>query len=131
MVGLDGAKMSKSKGNLVLVSALRADGVDPMAIRLALLVHHYRDDWDWTDQQLGEAEERLARWRDAFSRNTGPDAGATLTSVREHIADDLDAPAALAAIDHWVHEQVTHGGDDEGAPGIVSRTASALLGVRF
>ena len=50
MVGLDGEKMSKSKGNLVFVSKLRAAGVDPMAIRLALLAHHYRDDWDWTDE---------------------------------------------------------------------------------
>ena len=41
-------KMSKSKGNLVFVSRLLASEVDPMAIRLALLAHHYRDDWDWT-----------------------------------------------------------------------------------
>src|SRR5699024_8737456 len=47
MVGLDGEKMSKSKGNLVLVSALRAEGVDPMAVRLALLAQHYRTPWDW------------------------------------------------------------------------------------
>ena len=59
MVGLDGEKMSKSKGNLVLVSKLRADGVDPMAIRLALLGQHYRTDWDWTDQHLERAQERL------------------------------------------------------------------------
>ena len=42
MVGLDGEKMSKSKGNLVLVSRLRADGEEPAAIRLAILAHHYR-----------------------------------------------------------------------------------------
>ncbi|MEO8283523.1 MAG: cysteine--1-D-myo-inosityl 2-amino-2-deoxy-alpha-D-glucopyranoside ligase, partial [Pseudarthrobacter sp.] len=41
MVGLDGEKMSKSKGNLVLVSKLRADGDEPAAIRLAILAHHY------------------------------------------------------------------------------------------
>ena len=52
MVGLDGEKMSKSKGNLVFVSRLRASGVDPMAIRLALLAHHYRSDWEWTDADL-------------------------------------------------------------------------------
>ena len=60
MVGLDGEKMSKSKGNLVFVSAFRAAGVDPMAIRLALLSHHYRDDWEWTDELLASAEDRLA-----------------------------------------------------------------------
>ena len=52
MVGLDGEKMSKSKGNLVFVSRLRDDGHDPMAIRLALLAHHYRADWEWTDADL-------------------------------------------------------------------------------
>ena len=58
MVGLDGEKMSKSKGNLVFVSSACAHpGVDPMAIRLALLAHHYRDDWDWTDELLVSAQE--------------------------------------------------------------------------
>ncbi|SCE31209.1 L-cysteine:1D-myo-inositol 2-amino-2-deoxy-alpha-D-glucopyranoside ligase, partial [Streptomyces sp. SolWspMP-sol7th] len=62
MVGLDGEKMSKSKGNLVFVSRLRKDGVDPAAIRLALLAHHYRADWEWTAEGLQEAVDRLARW---------------------------------------------------------------------
>ena len=66
MVGLDGEKMSKSKGNLVLVSRLRADGEEPAAIRLAILAHHYRSDWSWTDAGFAEAKERLAagarRW---------------------------------------------------------------------
>jgi len=48
--------MSKSRGNLVFVSALRDAGADPMAIRLALLRHHYRSDWEWTDQELADAE---------------------------------------------------------------------------
>src|SRR4029079_12585500 len=65
MVALDGAKMSKSKGNLVFVSALRNDGVDPAAIRLALLSRHYRADWEWTDEVLNEAVERLTAWRAA------------------------------------------------------------------
>jgi L-cysteine:1D-myo-inositol 2-amino-2-deoxy-alpha-D-glucopyranoside ligase len=131
MVGLDGEKMSKSKGNLVLVSALRADGVDPMAIRLAVLAHHYRDDWSWTSQELADAEQRLGRWRDAVSREGGPDPQATLARVRERMADDLDAPGALVAVDRWAHEQVAHPGDVEGAPGVVSRAANALLGVRL
>ncbi len=59
MVGLDGEKMSKSKGNLVFVSALRRAGRDPMAIRLALLAHHYRSDWEWTEDDLTRAEQRL------------------------------------------------------------------------
>jgi L-cysteine:1D-myo-inositol 2-amino-2-deoxy-alpha-D-glucopyranoside ligase len=131
MVGLDGEKMSKSKGNLVLVSALRRSGVDPMAIRLALLAHHYRTPWDWTDQGLAEAQERLATWRAAMSVNAGPAAEATVARVRECVADDLDTPTALAAVDRWARESLDRGGDDLGAPGLVSRTVDALLGVRL
>ncbi len=65
MVGWQGHKMSKSRGNLVFVSALRHAGTDPAAIRLALLAHHYRADWDWTEQGLEGAERRLALWRSA------------------------------------------------------------------
>ena len=65
MVRLDGEKMSKSLGNLVFVSRLREAGTDPMVIRLAILAHHYRSDWDWTRAGLAEAERRLERWRSA------------------------------------------------------------------
>ncbi|WP_329069975.1 cysteine--1-D-myo-inosityl 2-amino-2-deoxy-alpha-D-glucopyranoside ligase [Streptomyces sp. NBC_01429] len=129
MVGLDGEKMSKSRGNLVFVSALRREGVDPAAIRLALLAHHYRSDWEWTDQVLQDAVERLARWRAAVSRPDGPPAEALVEEVREALSDDLDAPAALAAVDRWAALQDATGGTEEGAPGVVSRTVDALLGV--
>lgn len=130
MVGYDGEKMSKSKGNLVLVSALRARGVDPMAIRLALLAHHYRTPWEWTDNVLAAAEDRLATWRAGLSTNGGPDADATVAQVRARLADDLDTPGALAAIDVWVARSLAEGGTVEGAPGIIGRTCDALLGVR-
>ncbi|MER7763214.1 cysteine--1-D-myo-inosityl 2-amino-2-deoxy-alpha-D-glucopyranoside ligase [Streptomyces sp. NPDC097619] len=129
MVALDGEKMSKSKGNLVFVSALRRAGTDPAAIRLALLSHHYRSDWEWTDAVLQEAEARLARWRAAVSRPDGPSADALVEEVRAALSEDLDAPAALAAVDRWAALQDTAGGTDEAAPGLVSRTVDALLGV--
>ena len=129
MVGLDGEKMSKSKGNLVFVSKLREDGVDPSAIRLALLAHHYRSDWEYTSAVLQEADARLARWRSAVSRPDGPAAEGMLDEVRAALADDLDTPAALAAVDRWAAEQEASGGSDTGAPGLVSRTVDALLGV--
>ena len=130
MVGLDGEKMSKSRGNLVLVSRLREEGVDPMAIRLALLAHHYRADWTWTDEDLPRATARLARWREALSCNGGPAAEPVLTAIRQHVSDDLDAPGALAAVDRWADEQLTRGGSEEGAPGVVARALDALLGIR-
>ncbi|XVQ82617.1 cysteine--1-D-myo-inosityl 2-amino-2-deoxy-alpha-D-glucopyranoside ligase [Microbispora siamensis] len=124
MVGLDGEKMSKSRGNLVFVSRLRQT-TDPMAVRLALLAHHYRADWEWTPDQLAAAEERLARWRAAVARPAGPAGAPVLAAVRERLADDLDAPAALAAIDAWAAEE----GDDASAPALVRDVADALLGV--
>ncbi|WP_460365175.1 cysteine--1-D-myo-inosityl 2-amino-2-deoxy-alpha-D-glucopyranoside ligase, partial [Actinocorallia lasiicapitis] len=78
MVGLDGEKMSKSRGNLVFVSRLRRDGTDPMAIRLVLLNHHYRSDWEWTAPQLTEAQDRLDRWRAAAARPSGAPADGLL-----------------------------------------------------
>jgi L-cysteine:1D-myo-inositol 2-amino-2-deoxy-alpha-D-glucopyranoside ligase len=131
MVGYEGAKMSKSRGNLVLVSRLRAEGVDPMAIRLVLLDQHYRTDWDYTPDLLVAARARLARWRAALSVNRGADATSTIAAVRAAVADDLDTRGALAAVDQWA--ELTLGGrwDDAGAPGLVARTVDAVLGVRL
>ncbi|MFI7589133.1 cysteine--1-D-myo-inosityl 2-amino-2-deoxy-alpha-D-glucopyranoside ligase [Spongisporangium articulatum] len=131
MVRYDGEKMSKSRGNLVFVAKLRAAGVDPAAIRLAILAHHYRTDWDWSDDVLAAAQARLDRWRDAFARAAGPAPDETLQRVREHLSDDLAAPGALAAVDRWAELQLTRGGTVEGAPGVLSRAVDALLGVRF
>ena len=131
MVGFEGAKMSKSRGNLVLVSKLRADGVDPMAIRLVLLDQHYRTDWEYTPDLLEAAQARLARWREALSVNQGADATTTIASVRAAIADDLDTRGALAAVDEWAEATLAGQWDDAGAPGLVARTVDAVLGVRL
>lgn len=101
MVGLDGEKMSKSKGNLVLVSKLRERGEDPAAIRLAILANHYRTDWFWTDDLLAQAERRLATWREAAAKPETAGADALLEAVRAALAEDLNAPAALIAVDAW------------------------------
>lgn len=132
MVGLEGEKMSKSLGNLVLVSTLLRDGVDPMAIRLAILAHRYRDDWDWTAAGLDAAIARLEHWRSAVSGNGGPDVSALLAGVRAALADDLDTPRALALVDAWADLSLAGTAVPvEGAPGVVARMVDALLGVRF
>jgi L-cysteine:1D-myo-inositol 2-amino-2-deoxy-alpha-D-glucopyranoside ligase len=126
MVGYQGEKMSKSKGNLVLVSRLRADGHDPMAIRLALLAHHYRSDWEWTHDDITTAEARLARWRDALTRTIAPSGDAVLERIRAAMADDLDAPAALAAVDAWAADD---SGEDPQANRTIHSALDALLGI--
>ncbi|MFI7071015.1 cysteine--1-D-myo-inosityl 2-amino-2-deoxy-alpha-D-glucopyranoside ligase [Micromonospora sediminicola] len=131
MIGLDGEKMSKSKGNLVFVSRLRADRVDPMAVRLALISGHYRSDRSWTDELLVEAQERLSRWRRAAAAPAGPSGAALLAGVRERLADDLDTPGALAVADAWAAQTLAGVADDKDAPKLFADTVDALLGIRL
>jgi L-cysteine:1D-myo-inositol 2-amino-2-deoxy-alpha-D-glucopyranoside ligase len=129
MIGLDGEKMSKSRGNLVFVSRLRADHVDQMAVRLALLADHYRTDRQWTDDVLKGGQQRLARWREAVAARVAPPGPAVLADVRERLADDLDAPGALAVVDSWADATLAGDGDDPSAPALIRATVDALLGV--
>ena len=129
MIGWDGHKMSKSRGNLVLVSGLRSQGVEPAAIRLGLLAGHYRADRDWGAQVLQEAGARLHRWRTASTLPAGPDAADVIARVRRYLADDLNTPKALAALDGWTTDALEYGGHDAEAPRTVATAVDALLGV--
>jgi L-cysteine:1D-myo-inositol 2-amino-2-deoxy-alpha-D-glucopyranoside ligase len=105
LVGLGGEKMSKSLGNLVFVGDLVKEW-DPMAIRLALLGHHYRGDWEWVSEDLPAARQRLERWREvSTSGRTGTvdgnrDGGDPVRAeVRAALEEDLDTPSALLIVD--------------------------------
>ena len=90
LVGFEGTKMSKSLGNLVFVGDLCKEW-DPAAVRLALLAHHYRGDWEWhTAGDMPAAAVRLALWSSA----PAGDGSAGLAAVRAALDDDLDTPAA-------------------------------------
>ena len=67
----------------------------------------------------------------AVSGNGGPPAEETVAEIRAALADDLDSPQALTAVDRWAKESLTHGGDDLGAPGVLARALDALLGIRL
>lgn len=132
MVGLDGEKMSKSKGNLVLVSKLRAAGEEPAAIRLAILAHHYRSDWSWTEAGFADAKDRLADWRRALAVAPEGSAAALIAEMRSELADDLNAPGALAAVDRWAadaRKRAVAGSPMDQA--LVSDAVNALLGVEL
>jgi len=121
MISLEGEKMSKSRGNLVFVSRLLAAGVDPMAIRAALLAGHYRTDRPWSDDLLDAASSRLDRWRAAAQRSGTP-ASSVVGELRSALADDLDTPTALAALDRWASDDTLDGA-------LVADAADALLGL--
>jgi len=129
MIGWDGHKMSKSRGNLVLVSGLRRDGIDPAAIRLGLFAGHYRDDRFWSPAVLDEAQHRLHRWRSATTLAAAPDAADVVARVRRYLADDLDTPKALAALDGWATDALSYGGHDSTSGHTVATAVDALLGV--
>ena len=113
MVFMDGAKMSKSLGNLVFVDALRKLW-DPRAIRLAIINNHYRFEWEWDDTHMPLALERLQAWHESVNFPQDP---STLEAVRSHLDNDLDTPRALQSIDEAVRQ------------GLNGRDAAALLGV--
>jgi L-cysteine:1D-myo-inositol 2-amino-2-deoxy-alpha-D-glucopyranoside ligase len=128
MLGYRGEKMSKSLGNLVLVSELIDSGADPATIRLALLDRHYAEDWEWTDAHLARAARRLDGWRAAATRH-GPPEDRLLAEVRAAVCADLDTPAALAAVDDWAQASLATG--RPGRPATVIDTVDALLGIRL
>ena len=114
LIAKDGQKMSKSLGNLVFVDKLRTEW-EPMTIRLGLIEHHYRTEWEWDDELMPRNAERLVRWRN------GVDGAANdlLGEVRDRLDDDLDTAGALSAV------------DAAASRGAGTRASAALLGVEL
>jgi len=129
MVGYNGEKMSKSLGNLVFVSALRNSEVDPMAVRLTLLRHHYRSDWEWIDRELWDSVDTIDSWRSILDGGAGAATGPVVDAVLTALADDLDAPTATAAIDAWM--AATDSGDrtEPDAAATIRSLLDAALGL--
>ena len=116
MVGLAGTKMSKSLGNLVFKSDL-LERYEPGALRRYLLTHHYRSSWDFDETALLDAAHAYKQWTDAAGRD-GHDARA-VAAFHEAMADDLDVPRALEAVDAAA----------ERGAGATVRDLAGLLGV--
>ncbi len=131
MVALDGQKMSKSKGNLELVSRLRHAGADPMAVRLALLDNHYRSNWEWDASLLEKAQERLELWRSVVNNGTALPAAGLIDQMRAALRNDLDSPSALKGVDAWVAGSLAIDSDDTGAIPDMIVAIDALLGVKL
>jgi len=126
MVAYQGTKMSKSLGNLVFVSELSKIH-DPRAIRLALMRHHYRSDWEWFDDDIEIGTRLLDRMHRAVHTAHGPDPSGYAERVRAALDDDLDAPTALGALTELANA-ILEGGDDPAAPTVLGELG-ALVGV--
>lgn len=126
LISYQGFKMSKSRGNLVLVSKLLDAGAEPSAIRLGILAHHYRSEWEWYDDDLRIAQRRLQAWREGIARvsEDPADAHEVLAQLRQALANDLDTPVMLATLDAALDRGV-----DE--PGLIDDAVRLLLGVEL
>ena len=128
MVAYEGEKMSKSLGNLVFVSKLREEDVDVDALRLALITHHYRSNWEWTSADLERARQRLTAWRTGLAITNVQQAEQLVATVRAALAQDLDTPRVVKILDDWA--EGWHRGDGSGAD-IVRELLDARLGIRL
>jgi len=129
MIGLDGEKMSKSKGNLVFVSKLINSGTDPMVIRFALMSQHYRLDRMWTAELLKQATERVFTIRTAMKLKSVAPTTPVIANIILALSDDLDTPAALLELDTWAQNSIngTSGGDAQE----LATALDALLGLEL
>ena len=130
MLQLDGVKMSKSLGNLVLARNLMAV-IEPDHLRLYLLSQHYRTDANYHDGDLTRVSERYGRFKRvvAAAERTARADASVMAEVRERLDDDFDTPGALDAADRAA-VRVANG---NGVPGEreAVRDALALLGFAF
>ena len=127
MIGLDGEKMSKSKGNLVFVSKLLSAGVDPMAIRWALLQGHYQKDREWSDNLLSESEVQIATVRRALAQSEVNDPKELIAGIIADLSNNLDTPSALKRLLLWSEQSINAGSVNQS--GLVSRSIDSLLGL--
>lgn len=127
MIGLDGEKMSKSKGNLVFVSTLLRDGHNPGAIRMALISRHYREDLMWSEDVLASAESRIDRIAINLTRESVAPTEPVIERLIASLSNDLDTVSALERIDLWCDE--TEQGLTGGTPGELARALDLYLGL--
>ena len=121
---VEGEKMSKSLGNFTTVRDLLAEAPGE-AIRLTMLMTHYRQPLDWTSAGLGQARDTLNRLYGALRNLADVDAGSREQSddLVAALADDLNTPQAIVAL-HGVAGDANKASD----PAEQARLKSALLG---
>lgn len=129
MIGLDGEKMSKSRGNLVFVSQLLKDGVSPLVIRTALMNSHYQADRMWSRELLNDAQRFVDRMQQCLSRTEVAPTIDVVKSMVQCLSDNLDTPKIFGALERWCEQ--TESGATGGSPGELSRALDTYLGLAF
>ena len=129
MIGLDGEKMSKSKGNLVFVSRLIAEGVNPMVIRWALMSDHYRSDRMWSDDVLQEAQDAIDQLTAALAQKVCAPTEDLINSMVLALSDDLDTPLIVSQLKSW--SSLTLSGARGGNNDQLRVALDALLGLKI
>jgi len=127
MIHLDGEKMSKSKGNLVFVSKLLSQGIDPMVIRWALLSGHYQQDRSWSDELLQKSTSEVSLLRSALAQSEVAETKELIQSIISDLANNLDTPASLNRLIAWAKSSQSSPKVNES--GLVSRGIDSLLGL--
>jgi cysteinyl-tRNA synthetase len=94
--------MSKSTGNVVLVSDVIDRGFDPLALRLAFMSNRYRQQLNLTWESIAAADSTIRRWRERVAGwATQPSAALSaehLNGMKAAFADDLDTPRAITIL---------------------------------
>ena len=129
MIGYEGEKMSKSRGNLVFVSKLLAEGVDPNVLRAALINRNYREYFTWTDAQIIEAQAFCKRMQSCLSREEVAPTKDLINSMVKALANDMDTVSVFDLLNSWCSK--TENGESGGHPGELSRAIDLYLGIAF
>jgi len=127
MIGLDGEKMSKSLGNLVFVSKLIRAGVNPAAIRWALMGHPYAEDLMWSDSLIQVASAEIERLQLNLARMEVAPTDSVISEIIAALSNNLDTPSVLDAIRKWMDK--TESGITGGVAGELGRALDTLLGI--
>ncbi|CAB4535523.1 MAG: cysteine--1-D-myo-inosityl 2-amino-2-deoxy-alpha-D-glucopyranoside ligase [Actinobacteria bacterium] len=132
MIGLNGEKMSKSLGNLVFVSTLINQGVEPAAIRWALFSSHFTKDRMWNQELLDDSIDWINRLRTALSRVDVAPTTPAITGIIRELSENLNTAAALHLIKEWIEQSENgepSGLESRGEAGEFSRALDTILGI--
>ena len=131
LIYYNGYKMSKSRGNIILISQLLNSGLDPAALRLAVLSEHYRKDRSWNNLVIERANARLKLWRHATSLSTELETTNLIKNLRQYLAYDLDTPRVLTLVDTWCIDALNCSGYSSNASRQLINALDVLLGIKL